>query len=80
MKAFSRMAKFYRFSHQEMEQMHFVTFFAYVREASEINDEEERAFERAKQQGAGQQVVEAEAVAGALPQMQNYEGETVALR
>lgn len=80
MKAYSRAAKFYGWSHKEMEAMHFVTFFAYIREASEINDEEQAAFERAKRESQQGQVATEADIANMVPQMQTYEGETVAIR
>lgn len=80
MRVYSRAAKFYGWSHREMEWMHFVTFFAYLREASEINDEEQAAFERARREAQSGQVATEADVASMLPHMQHYEGETVALR
>ena len=74
MKIYARMAKYYGWSHDQMERMHFVTFFAYVREASEMIEEERREYERARcgTNNAGQ-------VQGMFTEAEAYTGETVAI-
>ena len=75
MKLYARMSKYYGWSHREMDNMHFPTFFGYVREAQIISDEEKAEYDKAKRnsQGTGTQGL------GDFPQPKPYEGETVAL-
>lgn len=40
---YARIAKYLGFSHRDMDDMHFVTFFSYVREATLIAEEEANA-------------------------------------
>jgi hypothetical protein len=77
MRIYARMSKYYGWSHQDMEQMHFVTFFGYVREANEMSEEEKAEYERAKR---GQQTsTTPEQALGMFPVAERYQGETVAI-
>lgn len=42
MLSFARMAKYYRFSDRDMDEMHYPRFFAYVRNANILIEEEKR--------------------------------------
>lgn len=75
MKLYARMAKYYGWSHSEMEQMHFPTFFAYVREANEMMEDEKREYERARH-GHG---ASPEQLQGVFAEAEEYGGETVAI-
>ncbi len=79
MRLYARMARYYRFSHQEMEQMHFVTFFGYLREAQIMNDEEKAENDRIRHQGSVQQHAPGADGMGVdgFPVATPYEGETV---
>lgn len=79
MRIYARMAKYYGWTHEAMERMHFVTFFAYVREASVMNDEEKAEYERGvRRQQQSQQGTPEQALA-AFPTATKYDGETVAI-
>lgn len=52
MALYAQVAKYYRFSHQEMEQLHFPTFFGYVREAQLQIEAERKESDRLRHQGA----------------------------
>lgn len=73
MKIYARMAKYYGWSHESMEQMHFPTFFAYVREASAMIEEEKREYDKARRghrANPGQ-------IQGMFQEAEAYQGETV---
>lgn len=78
MALFAKMAKYYRFSHSEMNAMHFPTFFGYVRECAIMQEKEQAEYDKAKS-GQGQQALspqEAEAfVSDTFPAPMLYEGE-----
>jgi hypothetical protein len=77
MRIYARMARIYRWSFEAMEQMHFITFFAFVREASEMHREDEEATLRARRnQGGTTPPGNAE---GLFPVAEPYKGETVAI-
>jgi hypothetical protein len=50
MKLYARMAKFYGFPHDQMDRMHFRTFFGYVREANIMVEQEKAEYERTRHQ------------------------------
>ena len=77
MRLYARMAKFYKWTFESMEQMHFVTFFAFVREAAEINREEAEETARARRTGYSTPTVEA--AQGMFEEAVPYTGETVAI-
>jgi hypothetical protein len=73
---YARMAKYYGWSMRDMEQMHFPLFFAMVREASEMNEEEKAEYDRKRR---SQGTAEPEQVQGLFPEAQEYTGETIRL-
>ncbi|GAC1471399.1 MAG: hypothetical protein PVSMB5_20010 [Ktedonobacteraceae bacterium] len=73
MKLYARMAKYYGWSHESMEHMHFPTFFAYLREANEMIEEEKREYDRARRghrANPGQ-------IQGMFQEAEIYQGETI---
>lgn len=76
MKIYARMAKYYGWSFEQMQNMHFITFFAFVREASEMNEEEKREIERNRR---GQGTTTVDQAQGLFPEAQAYQGETVTI-
>lgn len=57
MKLYAQMAKYYGWSHKEMDWMHFPTFFGYVREANLMIEKEKAEIARAKNASSQQQQV-----------------------
>lgn len=79
MRLYARMAKFYGWSHNQIDAMHFVTFFGYVREAQIMLDEEKAAYNTPAANGQVVPSEQAAMVVSDLPQVQPYEGETIPL-
>lgn len=81
MAIFAKMAKFYRFSHSEMNAMHFPTFFGYIREMALMQEKEQAEYDRIKRERPGQQALspqETESfVKQAFPVAMPYEGEVI---
>ena len=76
-KLYARMCKFYRgWTPRDIDQMHFLTFFAMVREAGIMNEEEQAEYNKAKQ---GNTTTPGVAL-GDFPQARPYEGKTVAVK
>lgn len=75
MRLYARMAKYYGWSHSEMEQMHFATFFAYAREANEMIEEEKREYDRSKHGHRASP----DQLQGLFQEAEQYQGETVAI-
>lgn len=76
MKLYARMKKYYGMSHAEMNEMHYATFFGYVREAQVMQEEEEQAYNKAKNGTSANTGMSL----GDFPQPQDYQGETVEYR
>jgi hypothetical protein len=68
----ARMAKYYGWSYSEIDQMHFVEFFAAVREANVMIEEEKREYERSRRGEPSQ-------LQGMFQEAEQYQGETVAI-
>lgn len=78
MRIYARAAKFYGWSLRDMEHMHFVTFFGFIREASEINEEEKAEYDRARRQ-QGQGSASPDQAMGMFAVAERYTGETIAI-
>lgn len=77
---YARACKFYPgWTPQTIDQMHFPLFFAMIREASELNEEEKAEYERARRTQAGHGTASPEEIAGMFPVAEHYDGETVAI-
>lgn len=79
MRLYARMAKYYGWSHNQIDAMHFVTFFGYVREAQIMLDEEKATYTTPAANGQAVTPEQAAMVVSDLPQVLPYEGETVSL-
>jgi hypothetical protein len=75
---YARACKFYPgWTPATIDQMHFPLFFAMIREASAINEEEKAEYDRARRQH--EPSVSPEQAMGLFPVAEKYEGETVPL-
>lgn len=76
MKVYARVAKYYGWSHEAIDMMHFVTLFGYVREMHKMNEDEKAEYDRARRNGTQATAAPTD---GVFPVAHRYEGETVAL-
>jgi hypothetical protein len=83
MRLYARMARFYRFSNESMDHMHFPTFFGYVREADLMIAEEKAEIDRVWKTPATKSTLAPADAENFLhhefPSAMNYQGEVIAL-
>ena len=74
MMLFARVARFYRFSDRDMDEMHYPRFFAYVRNANIMIEEDKRQLADIRATGNGQQEMSGEELRNMFPEARLWDG------